>query len=314
LPPGTTAPQTPPMPAVELVVTDLDGTFWHTDDHLPDAVLDAVAELERRGIPLLVATGRRLASTRDPLATFGLAPPAIMLNGAIGIDLRTNERFHVAPYPTDQALAAYDAFVAVGLSPVVYVDHPEWDVFLGHRPNTNPAHVNALGDTAGRHYGPAERTMVDDLRQAVATTPVLGYSMIGVPFADAEAAVASLDGVVEVHLDRSIDFPGLASLTAAPRGQSKWDGVLAFCAGHGIDPTRVMAVADGPNDIELLTNAAVRAVPANAHPSAHELATAAGPTSSPCSTDLGRLGRVVGDGGGPGLQVPARGGLVLGGC
>ena len=32
MPPGTTAPQTPPMPAVELVVTDLDGTFWHTDD------------------------------------------------------------------------------------------------------------------------------------------------------------------------------------------------------------------------------------------------------------------------------------------
>ena len=33
------------MPAVDLVVSDLDGTFWHTDDHLPDGVLDAVAEL-----------------------------------------------------------------------------------------------------------------------------------------------------------------------------------------------------------------------------------------------------------------------------
>ena len=181
MPPPTVDPQTPPMPAVDLVVTDLDGTFWHTDDHLPDGVLDAVAELERRGIPLLVATGRRLASTRDPLASFGLAPPAIMLNGAIGIDLRTGERFHMAPYPAAQALAAYDAFVAAGLSPVVYVDHPEWDVFLSHQPDTNPAHVKALGDTAGRHYGPDERTMVDDLRAEVARTPVLGFSMIGVP-------------------------------------------------------------------------------------------------------------------------------------
>jgi hydroxymethylpyrimidine pyrophosphatase-like HAD family hydrolase len=261
------------MSAVELVVTDLDGTFWHTDDHLPEGVLAAVAELEARKIPLLVATGRRLASTRDPLATFGLAPPAIMLNGALGVDLRTSERFHVAPYPVDQALAAYDAFVAAGLSPVVYVDHPRWDVFLGHRPDTNPAHVNALGDTAGRHYGPDDRTMVDDLRVAVAETPVLGFSMFGVPFADAETALAALDGVVEVHLDRSIDFPGRASLTAAPRGQSKWDGVLAYCARHGIDATRVLAVADGPNDLELLTHAAVRAVPAVAHPSALALAT-----------------------------------------
>jgi hydroxymethylpyrimidine pyrophosphatase-like HAD family hydrolase len=261
------------MPAVDLVVTDLDGTFWHTDDHLPEAVLDAVAELERRGTPLLVATGRRLASTRDPLAAFGLAPPAIMLNGAIGVDLGTSERFHVAPYPTEQALAAYDAFVAAGLSPVVYVDHPRWDVFLSNQPDTNPAHVTALGDTAGRHHGPDERTVIDDLRAAVADTPVLGFSMIGVPFPDAEAAFAALDGVVEVHLDRSIDFPDMASLTAAPRGQSKWDGVLAYCALHGLDSRRVLAVADGPNDIELLTNAAVRAVPAVAHPSALALAT-----------------------------------------
>jgi hydroxymethylpyrimidine pyrophosphatase-like HAD family hydrolase len=279
LPSPAAAPQNPPVPAVELVVTDLDGTFWHTDDHLPDAVLDAVAELDRRGIPLLVATGRRLASTRDPLAAFGLAPPAIMLNGAIGIDLRTSERFHLAPYPTEQALAAYDAFVAAGLSPVVYVDHPQWDVFLSHQPDTNPAHVEALGDTAGRHYGPDERTMVDDLRVAVAETPVLGFSMIGVPFSAAEVAVAALEGVVEVHLDRSIDFPGRASLTAAPRGQSKWDGVLAYCARHGIDPGRVLAVADGPNDIELLTNAARRAVPAVAHPSALALATSVIPAA-----------------------------------
>lgn len=267
------------MPAVELVVSDLDGTFWYTDDHLPDPVLRAVAELERRGVPLLVATGRRLASTRDPLASFGLAPPAVMLNGAIGIDLRTSERFHVAPYPVDQALAAYDGFVAAGLSPVVYVDDPRWDVLLSHAPDTNPAHVKALGDTAGRHYGPDQRTMVDDLRAAVAATSVLGFSMIGVPFPEAEAAYAALDGVVEVHLDRSIDFPGLASLTAAPRGQSKWDGVLAFCARHGIDQSRILAVADGPNDIELLTNAAVRAVPAVAHPSALELATTVIPSA-----------------------------------
>jgi hydroxymethylpyrimidine pyrophosphatase-like HAD family hydrolase len=56
------------MSAVELVVTDLDGTFWYHDQRVDPKVLAAVAELERRGVPLLVATGRRLASTRGPLA------------------------------------------------------------------------------------------------------------------------------------------------------------------------------------------------------------------------------------------------------
>jgi len=267
------------MPAVELVVTDLDGTFWHTDDHVPEPVLAAVAELARRRVPLLVATGRRLTSTRDPLAKVGLAPPAIMLNGAIGMDLATSERFHLAPYATEAALAAYDAFVAAGLSPVVYVDHPRYDVFISEAPDTNPEHVQSLGDTAGRRRGPDQRTAVDDLRAAVAEHPVLGFSMLGVPFPAAEAAFAALQGTAEVHVDRAIDFPGLAALTAAPKDQSKWDGVLAYCAMHGLDSTKVLAVADGPNDIELLTNAAVRAVPKVAHPSALELATTVIPSA-----------------------------------
>ena len=52
--------------------------------------------------------------------------------------------------------AAYDAFVSVGLSPVVYVDDPRYDVFISDAPSTNPAHVQALGDTAGVRWGPDE--------------------------------------------------------------------------------------------------------------------------------------------------------------
>lgn len=240
---------------IELVVTDLDGTFWHTDDHVDDRVLAAVAELGRRGVPLLVATGRRVASTRAPLARVGLAPPAVVLNGALGLDLATGERFHRAPFPTDQAVAAQAAFAAVGLEPVVYVDHPTVDAFLGPHPSTNPDHVAALGDTAA----------VDDLARVAAQEAVLGFGMIGVPFDPAEAAVAAVSPFAEVHLDRSIDFAGMASLTVAPRGQSKWDGVRAFCAARGLREDRVLAVADGPNDLELLDAAAVALVPAVAH-------------------------------------------------
>jgi hydroxymethylpyrimidine pyrophosphatase-like HAD family hydrolase len=250
------------VPAVDLVVTDLDGTFWHTDDHVPEPVLAAVAELDRLGVPLLVATGRRVASTRTPLARVGLAPPAVVLNGALGLDLSTDERFHRAPYPTDEAVAAMAAFTAAGLQPVVYVDHPRWDAFLGPEPSTNPQHVRQLGDTA----------TTDDLARVAAEEVVLGFGMIGVPYDDAERARATVGARAEVHLDRSIDYTGLASLTVAPLGQSKWDGVRAFCRSRGIDEARVLAVADGPNDLELLERAAIAAVPAVAHPSALERA------------------------------------------
>jgi hydroxymethylpyrimidine pyrophosphatase-like HAD family hydrolase len=265
------------MARVELVVTDLDGTFWDAHTGVAPSVAAAVAELERRGVPLLVATGRRLASTRGPLGRAGLTPPAVVLNGAMGLDLATLDRFHLAPYSTAEALAVYDAFVAAGVSPVVYVDDPRYDVFISDRTSTHESHVRQLGDTAG--VRPSSGATGDELRATVAHVPVLGFGVIGFPFDAAESAFAALVGIAEPHLDRSIEYPGLAAMTVAPRNQSKWDGVLAYCGAHGIDSTQVMAVADGPNDIELLTNAAVRVVPEIAHPSALELASAVIPSA-----------------------------------
>ncbi len=247
---------------ISLVVTDLDGTLWHTADHVPDTVLAAMATLAEREVPLLVATGRRLTSTRAPLARIGATPPAVVLNGALGVDLASGERFHRAPYPTDEAVEVLGAFASVGLAPVVYVDDPRYDVFLAPEPTTNPAHVADLGATAG----------TDDLQRVVAEIPVLGFSMIGVDHHHGVAARDAIGHRAETHLDRSLDYPGTVSFTAAPRNQSKWDGVMAYCASRGLDPARVLALADGPNDLELLDHAAIALVPAVAHPAALERA------------------------------------------
>src|SRR5579884_1231544 len=46
-------------------------------------------------------------------------------------------------------------------------------------------------------------------------------------------------------------------LSVRPVGVSKWQGVLAFCQARGLDASRVLAVGDGDNDIELLQSAAI---------------------------------------------------------
>ena len=81
---------------IELVVTDLDGTLWaYGSEGVPHAqTLAAWRELEGRGIPVLVATGRRATTAREPLAALGLAPSAVVLNGALALDLATGYRFH----------------------------------------------------------------------------------------------------------------------------------------------------------------------------------------------------------------------------
>ena len=247
------------MTDINLVVTDLDGTLWQTEDDVHPRTVAALRTLEEAGVPVLVATGRRATATRVPLARLGLAPAAIVLNGALGLELATSERFHCAPFPDGDAGRILAGFARAGLEPCVYVDAPDVEAYLSERPSTNPGHRARLRPTA---------RVVSDLQHACALVPVLAFGILGLPHGHLAPAAAQLESFAEVHLDRSLDFPGMATLTVAPRRQSKWDGVLAYCRHNGIDPGGVVAIGDGPNDVELLSNAAVSLVPEHAHPAA----------------------------------------------
>lgn len=242
---------------IELVVTDLDGTLWHTDDEVHPDTLGALDALRRRGVPLLVATGRRIGSTRRPLARIGWRPPAVVLNGAIGLDLATGGRFHQWSFTPEAAAATLAVFQDVGVDPVVYVDHPEAGVFVSETPGTSPAHVAGLGDECA----------VGDLQVVVRENPVLSFSLIGTDYEPCRQVEKGLDGIATAALDRSLDYGG-AALIVSPLGLSKWDGVLAYCRDRGLDPERVLAIGDGPNDVELLTHAAVAVSLEGSHPAA----------------------------------------------
>ena len=245
---------------IELVVTDLDGSLWVREEIHP-ATLAAWSELEARGIPVIVATGRRLTTTREPLARWGLTPSAIVLNGALALDLATDERFHRHHYDAEVAARVLDAFRAAGLDPCVYVEHVDIEVYVGARPSTNPGHLASFGPKA----------VAADLDEIVATQSVLGFGVIGHPLDPLLHVVGAIGNHAETHLSGDSQWGG-DTLTVAPPGLSKWAGVLAYCERAGIDSRRVLAVGDGPNDRELLTHAAVAVVPETAFPDALALA------------------------------------------
>jgi HAD superfamily hydrolase (TIGR01484 family) len=238
---------------VDLVVTDLDGTLWSGHEETHPATIAAWRELERRGVPVLVATGRRVTSTRVPLARLGFAPPAVMMNGALAIDLGTDERFHSWPYTAEDATAILAAFRAAGVEPCVYVDHARVDVFVGERPSTHPDHLTSLGATAQRA----------DLEEIVGTVPVLMFGIMGHDAEPLHALARSVTNTAQPHLAPSDQYGGHA-FTVTPAGLSKWTGVEAYCTRAGLDSTRVLAIGDGPNDRELLAGAAIAVAPADA--------------------------------------------------
>jgi hydroxymethylpyrimidine pyrophosphatase-like HAD family hydrolase len=197
-------------------------------------------------VPVLAATARRIRGARELLAVNGLSLPLVCLNGALGEDER-GVRFHALPFSRADARAALGTFAAAGLAPCVYVDEPEVDVVLPPHPSTNPGHVEYLR--------PVSRTETD-LAAAVARQPVYGFSVLGMN-PDILRPVAGALERAGLYADFAPEpqWPGW-SVNVMPAGVSKWAGVEAFCAAHGLPADRVLAVGDNSNDVPMLRAAA----------------------------------------------------------
>lgn len=202
---------------IRLVATDLDGTFWNADMVVPEQHLGAVDELNSLGVTVLVATSRRPRVVRSALAAAGLALPAVLLDGAIGIDFRTEQRFHGATFDATIAIAALAAFRAVDLEPCIYIEDPGIDVIVSDNPGTCAAHLAYIADFA----------CVGDLDAAAAARAVYAFTVLGLARDRLQPAAHSLrEQGVEVMLYAEPTY-GAYGLIVTPPGVSKWSGVDA---------------------------------------------------------------------------------------
>lgn len=238
------------MPPIELVVTDLDRTLW-AEERIHERTLGALHLLQRRGVPVLVATGRRRRSAVDGLRRSGLRLPVVVLDGAMGRD-HDGRPFHDATFTAEQATGVLEAFLDAGLEPAVYVDRPGVEVVVGEQPSTHPLHLEYVGSGLRRA----------DLARTVAREPVYAFAVLGGQEQSVRAAAAAVGDDGMPWVSEGTLFPG-THISVRPPGVSKWAGVLSWCADQGIDPEHVLAVGDGENDLELLTAARVACVVAD---------------------------------------------------
>ncbi len=233
---------------IRLVATDLDGTFWDAHLRPPAAHLAAAQALLEAGVTVLAATSRRPRVVRWQLDEVGLALPAVLIDGALGVDFRSGERFHQACFDPEVALGTLATFRAYGLDPCLYVEEPEIDIMVSEAPSTCAEHLAYLGSVAA----------MGDLQATAAAMDVYQFSVLGLsrdrlgPVAEA-LAVADASSVVLYPEPRYGQF----GLTVNPPGVSKWNGVDAYCRHHDIDPGEVLAVGDGLNDLTMLRRAGV---------------------------------------------------------
>lgn len=211
-------------------------------------MLSAVREAQARGVRVCLATGRIWLSAQQYFVRLGADPPAILYNGGLVYDFRTDtvlRRVHLDYARARAVLEILREFPQV--QPHLYAGDR---VFTGR--------VNELTDRYRRKDG----IQVEEVGDLVAFLPPdpMKILIVGAR-TDLEHAVARIQ---TIPMPINMVFSEETYLEILPVGSSKGVALEFVAARLGIPLAEVIAVGDNLNDLEMLRTAGLGVAMGNA--------------------------------------------------
>jgi Cof subfamily protein (haloacid dehalogenase superfamily) len=214
---------------VRAVFIDMDGTLLNSSNYISRRNMDAIYRLINQGVKVFVATGRHYEVTAPYHKEIGLITPMICLNGAAIHDAETgkamqmrtlkinDERFHQLTYD-------YPCNVIVHTANGLYCKESNEEI----------DYWTKVGQIPPRYIG--------DLRQAN-YQDVLKYSVrTAIPCHEFSSLFEEEAEVINWNDGFELLAPNV----------SKWSAIKSLLREYRMSPNEVVAIGDGPNDIEML--------------------------------------------------------------
>jgi Cof subfamily protein (haloacid dehalogenase superfamily) len=227
------------LPAIALLISDVDGTLVRPDKSLSDANVAAVAALRDAGVAFSLVSSRPPRGMASVLQALQVSLPYAAFNG--GVVLHADGTAAVTHrIPADAAREAVDVLTAHGVDAWVFAD----DLWLVLKDSGRLVDKEAM--TLG--YGP---TRVDDF------TPYLDRVDKMVGASDDHALLAQLEQTLAARLaERATAVrsqPYYLDLTA-PQA-NKGNAVVALAELIGVDLSHVAVIGDADNDVPMFGKA-----------------------------------------------------------
>jgi Cof subfamily protein (haloacid dehalogenase superfamily) len=243
-----------------LLALDVDGTLLDPAGQLRPAVQQAVAATQKRGVRVVLCTGRRFRTALPLAQQLRLSDPAVVHNGALVKDLQsgaTLQQCYMSPDVYSHALA----LLRQGGAPMVYIDafHEAVDILTEGLERVHPFQRTYLQDNL-----PHCRIVTD-----IDTPPTYGVVMMSVMADEAHLRVLrpqvqqTLGTQARVNLLMNKNYQGYILEILHPSA-SKWDALQRWAQREGIASEAIMAVGDDENDLEMIRHAGLGIAMGNA--------------------------------------------------
>jgi Cof subfamily protein (haloacid dehalogenase superfamily) len=234
---------------IELIVSDLDGTLLRRDGTVSKRTEAAVRAAVAAGFKVALASGRPPRTVLPIAEQLGLKGLAVCSNGAILYDLDRREAFGHRHVPQD-------ALRNIIMKLREREPNVSFATEYGHRVGAEP------------HF-PRPDTWVSGLDPVIGDVDTLtADALIKLAIHHPDHAVETLAEMVRaiVGNELSVTFSGQHFIEVAAAGVSKALGLAEVCKRLEVDPKRVAAFGDMPNDLAMLSFVGRGVAVGNAHP------------------------------------------------
>lgn len=246
------------LPPIKLVVTDVDGTLLSPDKKLTPAVIAAVADLRKAGVPVALCSARAPGALKSCIAPLGLQGACAAFNGG-------------TIFMAGDGVVKENLLLPTDVTRLL---------------------INALESE------PVETWLQNDRQWLVrdATTPLVrqeaeSSGLVPVQVSDLAAHAEGINRVVAMGVDPEIvaridgwllgQFGGFASIARSmpcrinitALGANKGHALVSLAKIYGVNLSEVAALGDAPNDISMLREAGLGIVMGQAPASVKAFAT-----------------------------------------
>lgn len=242
-----------------LVATDLDGTLVRSDETVSPESARVLAELDRRGVPVVFVTARPLRWMDELWSMVGAHGLAVVSNGAILYDVTNREVREVVGIDREAGLRLVEAIARAVPTAGFAIERVD-----GLRQDERFVDIHrADGALRGVLADLWDTTAVKLLVQDLEADPHVFREAVVSAVGDSAVATWSVDHLVE------ISAPGITKAATLAR----------VAAELGVDAADVIAFGDMPNDLAMLGWAGTSYAMANAHPDVLALADHVAPAN-----------------------------------
>lgn len=245
---------------IRLAALDLDGTLLDPFAKLTPKVRSAVETLSRRGVRVVVCTGRRFRTALPHARDLGLDGEIIVNNGVLVKDIASGRTLQHAFLDPDLYGGVLE-HLRQHAPPLVYIDtyHDGTDI-LSERIDAMHAFQREYVDDTSEFL-----QIVDDLGKRDGEGVIMISTMADEPTLEQlrEGALERFGARVQTHSIINKNYQGSILEFLSPDA-GKWTALERLAASWGIGPSEIAAVGDDTNDAEMIREAGLGIAMGNA--------------------------------------------------